>query len=231
MSKSEKIDISVIIPTHNSEKYIKDVVASLKGQNFEAYEALFIDSTTSDSTLEILLSEAQKDERFKVIRDDNGSYGHKINAGIDNAKGTYLTIFESDDRYKQDSLQRLWNVAEEHGHTLDFIKGAYSTFEEQSGGLSEQPVYHLQPEQYNRVVAVMDDRSYWDWSWHHIWTGMYKVSFLRSNKIRLNETPGASYQDSGFGVLTALYGKKVMYISDIVYMYRKDNELLRLIEL
>lgn len=219
-----KINVSVIVPTHNSEKYIRDVIASLRGQTYDDFEVVFVDSSSSDNTLNILLTEEKKDIRFRVIQDENGSYGHKINVGIENARGEYITILESDDRYKPDTLKRLWLVAEANHHKLDIIKGAYTTFEEVDGMVKETPVYHLSKQKYNNIVDIMGDKSYWDWSWHHIWTGIYKVSFLRDNNIRLNESPGASYQDSGFGVLTALLSKRVLYIPDLLYMYRRDNE-------
>lgn len=55
------------------------------------------------------------------------------------------------------------------------------------------------------------------------WTGLYKISFLRENNIRHNETPGASYQDNGFWFQTFAWAKKIFFIDRAFYMLRRDN--------
>lgn len=57
-----------------------------------------------------------------------------------------------------------------------------------------------------------------------IWSAIYRRSFLEDNKIRLNETPGASFQDTAFNFKVWALAKRVRMLTDCVLHYRQDNE-------
>lgn len=216
--------VSVIIPSHNSEKYIRQAVESVRAQVLSDIEIICIDSSTKDSTPEILKNFAAKDDRIRVIFDKKSSYGYKINKGIYEARGMYLAILEADDLLNQDSLQIMWEEVCGYEHKLDFIKGEYVSFYEEGEGITEDKIYHCSEDEYNRVYDYQNDINIWVKAWNRIWTGLYKLEFLRKNNIRLNESPGASYQDTGFSMLCNAYAQKVCFIPDTVYMYRTDND-------
>ncbi len=214
--------ISLIVTTHNSEKYIEKALESARVQSLDDIEIICVDSSTEDSTPQILNQSALEDSRIRVVNDSNSSYGHKINVGIDEARGKYLVILEADDLLKKDSLKVLWDAACRHNHQLDFIKAEFVEF--YSDGKENDKVYHYSEAEYDKVFDFQENTCLWAMSWNHIWTGLYKLDFLRKNNIRLHESPGASYQDTGFSILCNIYARKVCFIPDTVYMYRVDNE-------
>lgn len=216
--------ISLIIPTHNSEKYIDRALNSARSQTFSDIEIICIDSSKDDATPEILDRYASEDERFRVLFDGNSSYGHKINRGIDEARGQYIAILEADDLLINDSLKTLWDAVCRFDHQLDYVKAEHMDFSEEGDERREERKYHYTEDVYNKIINLQDKTDLWEGAWNRIWTGLYKVSFLRNNAIRLNESPGASYQDTGFGVLCNMYADRVCFIPDVVYMYRRDNE-------
>lgn len=57
-----------------------------------------------------------------------------------------------------------------------------------------------------------------------IWSAIYKRSFLEEHGIRLNETPGASFQDTAFNFKVFAVAKRVRMLEDLVLHYRQDNE-------
>jgi len=57
-----------------------------------------------------------------------------------------------------------------------------------------------------------------------IWSAVYKRSFLEEHQIRLNETPGASFQDTAFNFKVFAAAKRVKLLEDLVLHYRQDNE-------
>ena len=57
----------------------------------------------------------------------------------------------------------------------------------------------------------------------YTWSGIYKLSFLRENGIRHNETPGASYQDNGFWFQTMCTAQSVYFLPQSFYNLRRDN--------
>ncbi|MDC8037811.1 glycosyltransferase family 2 protein, partial [Campylobacter jejuni] len=53
--------------------------------------------------------------------------------------------------------------------------------------------------------------------------GIYRLDLLRTNQIKLNETPGASYQDNGLWFQIFALAKSIYFINEAFYMLRRDN--------
>ena len=60
-------EISVIIPVYNTEKYLRKSLESVLAQTFKPLEILCINDGSTDSSLGILKEFAAKDERIKII--------------------------------------------------------------------------------------------------------------------------------------------------------------------
>ena len=79
MSNNEEnhdVEITVVVPTHNSEKYIQSVLDSILKQSYQNFEVIIVDSSTSDATQLIISNYEKKDFRIRKIIDSNSSYGH-----------------------------------------------------------------------------------------------------------------------------------------------------------
>ena len=214
--------VSVLIPTHNSEKYIIDALNSVINQTLDGIEVICIDSSVDDTPL-ILKKYCDEYPYFNVIYDENSSYGHKMNVGIEAANGDYIAVLESDDMFTGNMLEILYSKALEHG--VDFIKSSYSNFFtiKQDKIFVKQHLYYG----YEYLGKGVDPHKFpacRKYTSNNIWTGLYNTIFLRSNNIRFNESPGASYQDTGFSVLCAAYAENIMLIEDNLYLYRRDND-------
>ena len=69
--------LSIIVPCHNSEKYIEQCIDSILLQDFSDFELIIVDDGSQDSSLDIILKKALSDKRIIVIRNDfpSGSAG------------------------------------------------------------------------------------------------------------------------------------------------------------
>ncbi len=65
-------------------------------------------------------------------------------------------------------------------------------------------------------MTIFDDNMY-------IYTGTYRMDFIRKNRIRFHESPGASYQDNGFWFQTLALAEKIMFLDRAFYCIRRDN--------
>ena len=61
------VEISVLIPSHNVEKYIRECLDSIVNQTFEDMEIICVDDGSTDSTLNILNEYALKDSRMRSL--------------------------------------------------------------------------------------------------------------------------------------------------------------------
>lgn len=216
------MNVTIIIPLHNSKKYINECMDSVVNQTLQEIEIICIDSG-SDETSDIIESYARNDKRIKYIYDDNSSYGYKINKGIALAQGKYIAIIESDDYARKDMIQVLYELAEKN--CVDFIKSDFKKSIDLNGRRIESNVEQIPNKLlYNRVINLNEEQQFKDFIGYNIWVGLYRKEFLISNKIVLNESPGASYQDTGFSILISLLAKKIYFTDHLLYSYRIDND-------
>ncbi len=90
--EKEKICISVIMPSLNVAKYMRECLESVLNQKLREIEILCVDAGSTDGTLEILEEFALKDSRIRIIKSEKKSYGYQLNIGISVAKGEYIGI-------------------------------------------------------------------------------------------------------------------------------------------
>ena len=89
--------ITVIVPVYKVEPYLQKCVDSIINQTYTNLEMILIDDGSPDRCPTICDEYAQKDNRIKVIHQDNSGLAQVRNVGIDNAQGEYITFIDSDD--------------------------------------------------------------------------------------------------------------------------------------
>ena len=110
----EEIRVSVIIPVYNVEAYLPDCLASVTGQTLREIEILCVDDCSTDRCREILSEAAAGDSRISLFFGDrNRGQGHCRNVGIENARGTYIYLLDSDDMIEPEALASLYRIAED----------------------------------------------------------------------------------------------------------------------
>jgi Glycosyltransferases involved in cell wall biogenesis len=213
--------ISVIVPLHNSKKYLVECLDSILVQTLKDIEIICVDSST-DETTGILYQYQSRDSRIQIIEDANSSYGHKLNVGIQRARGEYIAIVESDDYIAEDMMEKLYDVV--HKYNLDFAKSNYEGFIDAGDSRLFSPFERVNDSEYNRVIHLRDERNFMVSVGYNIWTGIYRTSFLHEKKIQFHESEGASYQDVGFANLVTLAAERTCFLKEYLYKYRMDNE-------
>lgn len=95
--------VSVIIPTYNYGRFIKETLDSVMSQTFGDFEVIVINDGSTDNTLEVL--SIVHDSRLKVITTDNGGIGAARNHGLDCAQGDYIAFLDADDIWMPRKLE------------------------------------------------------------------------------------------------------------------------------
>lgn len=109
--------VSVVIPVKNRPKVIVEAVESVRAQTFESWELLLVDDGSTDETPEVLRAQAARDPRIRVIElGTSHGAGTARNAGIDAARGHYLSFLDSDNTWEPNFLQLCLAVAYGEGH-------------------------------------------------------------------------------------------------------------------
>ena len=103
--------ITVIIPVYNVEKYIGECVDSIRRQDFQDFECIFVDDGSPDDSIAVALEAAKGDRRFRVVRHShNVGLAGARNTGISEARGDYIAFVDSDDWVAPGYLSTLLNT-------------------------------------------------------------------------------------------------------------------------
>ena len=110
--------ISVIIPVYNVEKYLDKCINSIVNQTYRNLEIILVDDGSSDNSPAICDEWARKDNRIRVIHQENFGQAHARNRGLDAANGSLIGFIDSDDSAKPEMYQRLYELLTENDADL-----------------------------------------------------------------------------------------------------------------
>ncbi len=113
MKKVSNPLITVVVPIYKVEQYIDRCIKSIVNQTYSNLEIILVDDGSPDKCPKMCDNWAKKDNRIKVIHKENGGLSDARNAGIDIAKGEYITFIDSDDYIDDDYVEFLYNMIRE----------------------------------------------------------------------------------------------------------------------
>ena len=119
---SDQVTLSIIVPVYNIEAFLPESLDSLAKVQFDdPYEIIVIDDGSSDGSLAILRAWEETHKQLRVITGPNGGVSRARNAGLDAAKGKYITFVDGDDTVEPGFFQIAVNEMEENG--WDMVQG------------------------------------------------------------------------------------------------------------
>ena len=210
--------VSIIVPVYNVEKYLQECLESIVSQTLQDIEIVCVNDGSTDNSLEILNSYAQKDKRIIVVNKANSGYGNTMNIGLNTASGEYVGIIESDDFADKNMFEDLYNLAKEFD--ADIAKGDWYNYwsninySRKNNRISSAKTFKVTNSKKDKALLRINPS---------VWSAIYKREFLNKNNIRFLETPGASYQDLAFTFKIFALAEKVVLTDKAYLYYRQDN--------
>lgn len=108
------VDLSIIIPVHNVERYLPRLFQSLEQQDLTRTEVLFVDDGSTDASGGLLDAVADH-EGFDVIHQSNQGVAAARNAALDLARGAYVCFIDPDDDISEGYVAALRDAARRTG--------------------------------------------------------------------------------------------------------------------
>lgn len=105
-----KIDITIVIPNYNGEKYLRTCLESIYNQGYSNYEIIIIDNNSADSDYKWI--EDYGEIKFKRL-DKNYGFSRAVNEGIQMAQGKYVLLLNNDTQLCPEFLKPLYSAMEE----------------------------------------------------------------------------------------------------------------------
>lgn len=220
--KSDSPKISVIVPVYKVDKYLTCCLDSIVNQTLEDIEIIIVDEGDEDRCREIIDFYERIDPRVIAPHKKNGGYGASCNLGFSLAKGEYLAVVESDDYIETAMFEDLYHYAK--SLDADVVKTPYSEYFS-DGRKYDCSFRHRLREgvPQNKCFSVKEFGLPLEIH-AALWSGIYRTSYMKENKIKFIEAKGAAYVDVGFRIETLINTKKFAWLDKPYYNYRMDND-------
>ena len=93
----EEMKLSVIVPVYQVEEFLPRCLDSILAQTYRDFELILVNDGTKDDCPHIMAEYAAKDTRILQIHKENGGLSSARNAGMEIARGKYISFIDSDD--------------------------------------------------------------------------------------------------------------------------------------
>ena len=203
-------NITVIIPTYNSEKYLNKLLNSLASQ--DNLKVIIINDGSTDNTLNIL--KKYNHNNIQIINNiKNKGISYSRNIGIKNIKTKYFTFIDSDDSIDKKMLEILYNESEKHN--LDMCCCNYY---EVINDKKIKSKYYYNNSIYNSKEII--EKVLKDEVSTVVWAKLYKTetfkNILFNKKLIINE-------DYEYVIRCLKKVKRVKLLNRYLYNYKKNN--------
>lgn len=218
-----KIEISIIIPVHNAEKYIKHTLQSILNQRFSDFEIIVVDDFSADTTVEIVRNFLNNDARIRLIKqNENSGVSAARNVGIDKAKGEYIEFIDGDDFLSKEALIKIHRELIERPDTLlinyNITDEDFKIFDKSAMRFSEEQYPNKETSGIEALRLLFSGKiSHWPFDF------IVKRQVLIENEIQF--PIGRNYgEDFATMYKILFYSKKVSFLSEKIYYYVQHDD-------
>lgn len=206
------VAISIIIPVYNVENYLPDCLNSLLNQTLNNIEIICIDDGSKDKSLEILKDFATKDNRIKVLTQQNQGPGAARNNGLAIASGEFIGFVDSDDFVEKDYFEKLYNTARKHQADI-----AIASILKHKKNKTKYNVHYKKEKTAHTIdgkFKLCEDKKQ---RVFYVWNKIYKTDLIKTNNILF--PTGIIFEDVLFSTKAIYFAKKIVSAINTKYHY------------
>lgn len=221
----EKVELSIIVPVYNVDKYLSVCLDSIVNQIYKNWELIVIDDASTDKSSEIIHQYALNYDKITIISlDKNIGVGNARNIGINQAQGHYIGFVDSDDWIDNYFYQKLIDriILDDSEIAICGVKTEYLNSKSSSYRYKYMSANCLN---HNYALRLLTNSHNTDQFISPIVPNkIYKTSFLKNNKLYFD--PSRSFQDDFFTFFCLVYATKVSIVPDVFYhYYQRPNSI------
>ncbi len=207
-TKNKNVDISVVIPTYNAEKYIKACVDSVLNQKTKYnIQIIVVNDNSTDNTKQILNQYNGKTNIKLIDYTEGGSAAKSRNKGLTYGEGRYITFLDADDLLDENAIENMVKTADEKN--ADIVQGGWQyIYDDNSLGNTQ-----------NYLNMSYDDSIYKFDLPGMPWGKIYRRELFENVRFPSNYT---AFKDTIIHFLIFRKAKKICSLSEKVYFWRKN---------
>lgn len=202
----EQIPVSIIIPVHNTSKYLPGLFKSLEQQNQGVFEVIFVDDGSTDNSIILLEAYNRTHMNCKLIQQINCGAPVARNKGLNAANGKYIWFFDSDDTFIENVIAYAISKIEET--QADILIGNMRKINKRGTGILARPLIKNEITYDNKKLFFIDG---------YPGNKIFKKSIIDFFGIYFADVK--IIQDVNFFLKYAAHCKKICFIESCLYNY------------
>lgn len=213
------MDISVIIPVYNTERYLERCIESVLRQKNVSEEIILVDDGSSDKSPLICDDYASRYNYVKVIHISNSGPGTAKNVGYREAQGNYVAFIDSDDEIKENMFSMMLDSG--YRNNADVVCCNYIQIDEE-GIISHTECTHKEYVLNTEVALkslLIKDKIY-----SQCWTKIYRKETMDENHVSNPE--GLKTDEDFIYNIQAFVSSKIVCLVDFplyIYTHRSSS--------
>lgn len=214
------MDVSVIIPVYNTEKYLAACINSVLQQANVSLEVILIDDGSTDSSAKICDNYVKEHDNVKAIHIPNSGPATAKNEGLKLAKGNYIALTDSDDKMEPLMLHKM--VSAGYEYNADIICCNYKQIDEQGNvsHLNSTNMQYVLNHEKGLIHFFSKDKIF-----SQCWTKLYKRQMLVDHHIE-NDAGLRTDEDFIFNIRAFVNAKTTVIVDEPLYEYtHRENSL------
>ncbi len=105
---------SIIVPAYNAQDTLAETLDAVLAQTYSSWECVVVDDGSVDETCALAEAYRVRDDRFRVISQENRGTGGAYNTGVSHANGDWVAICSADDILLPGLLETMNTVLEQN---------------------------------------------------------------------------------------------------------------------
>lgn len=234
--------ISIIVPVYQVKEYVGECIESLLTQTYTNLEILLVDDGSTDGSGAICDQYAGRDDRVRVVHQENQGPSVARNAGLNCAKGEYIAFVDSDDVVLPDFIETLFGLVKKY--QADIAACAFLKFSTENLADAKNGILHVDSgrDRYGKVkdggLRRREQKKYGERcmtseqmlrQWHGrykkwetvAWNKLYRKDVFNRGKADVIRFPvGRKLEDVLTSHLIAVNAERIALTMRELYLYR-----------
>lgn len=194
------MNLSIIIPVYNAEKYLDECLNKVLKETNDSTEIILINDGSTDGSLKIC--QKYKNQNIKIYNNENHGVAYSRNFGISKAKGKWIMFVDADDL-----LCDNWHthIKKYYNKKFDFV-----FFSKNFNGVN-----YSKADVLSFITKYKHNKFYLP----SIWSKIYSRKFLIENNIKFDEKL-INGEDMIFNINCLFASSKYSFDNNSIYKYR-----------
>lgn len=211
------VQVSIIMPLYNKKQYVENVINAIIDQTYQDWELIVVNDGSSDGSEKIVQQMIQKDDRIKLINQENKGVSEARNKALQFAKGKWIWFVDADDMPQKDFLKI---ALKESLDDVKIIIGSFDRYYE------DQEIQHIEIEEKgtiegNDISTLFMKYQYENGYWGYLWNKLIYREWILNENIKFEKNLKLA-EDLKFMIQLYRLDPKIKIVSCCAMRYTVD---------